>query len=209
MKKIITILLLLTFYFSTAQVAKEKEFQKTVTKLIAAYNEKNSTSFNKLVHKDKGVYFLVKSGAYDFWYNRDSIQFDTTPDSFKLPFPYNSMLLQQKLPANLKLTYAKYPIFNCNNKKTKLGLFVDTSHKVTLLSSLIKKYIKFNDLGLDKNELKNELKTITTIERKSRKIVIIGKNNANWGEKLIFYLTYIDNKWYITIIDFATFDCSV
>jgi hypothetical protein len=208
MKKPITILLLFAFYLCDAQIEKEKEFQKTVNQVIAAYNKKNSAAFNKFVNKNNGIYFLVKNGVYNFWYNKNIVRFNDTLDNHKLPFPYNSMLGEQKLPSNFKLSYTSYPVFNCNTKKLKIGLFVDTSYEANLLSNLIKKYIKFNDIGLDKNELKNELKIINKIEAKSRKIIIIGKNNSNWGENFIFYLTYIDHKWFISIIDFATFDCS-
>jgi hypothetical protein len=208
MKHNITILLLFFYSFSYSQVDKETTFKKAVEDITNAYNKKNAIAFNRYVRKNEGVYFLVKNGVYQYWYKRKQLQFKVDNDSNYLPYPYYSMLLEQQLPSNFKLSYTSYPVFNCNSKKAKVGLYVDTSYKVNLLSNLIKKYIKFNDIGLDKSELKNELKTINEIEAESRKIIIIGKSDSNWGENFIFYLTYINQKWYISIIDFATFDCS-
>ncbi len=209
MKKLLTILLFFLYLFSKAQTAKEKEFKKTLNEIVSAYNKKDSAIFNKYIHKKNGIYFLVKNGVYDFWYNKEYVYFTDSIDTFKLPLPYNTIVNEQVLPSNYVLTYSKYPHFNCNSKSTKKGIFVDTVYKVTLLSNLIKKYIKFNDIGLDKEDLKNELKIIQKLESKSRKIVMISNKDLKWGKYFIFYLTYINQKWYISIIDFATFDCSV
>lgn len=45
----------------------------------------------------------------------------------------------------------------------------------------------------------------TALEIKSRRIVLANNN----GNELILYLTYLNNKWILTIIDKATCDCSV
>ncbi len=208
MKKLVTIVLLFSFSFSSAQIKKEKEFKNTVNNIISAYNKKDFLLFNKFIHKKNGVYLLVKNGVYTYWYNRGTIFFNDTISSNKLPVPYNTILCEQKLANNFKITYTSYPILNCNTKNLKTGLFVDTAYKVNVLSNLIKKYINYNDIGLDKKDLKNELKTINKIEEKSRKILILGNASSKWGDIFIFYLTYINNKWFISIIDFATFDCS-
>ena len=208
MKKLLTILLLFTFLFSNAQSEKEKEFQKTVNQIISAYNKKNNVLFNKFINKENGIYFLIKNGVYEFWNHRSAVLFNDTIGKEKLPFPYHSIMLEQKLSSNYTLNYAPYPVFNCNTKKIKNGLFADTNYKVNIMSNLIKRYIKFNDIGLDKNDLKNDLKNVNKIEATSRKIIVFGKNNSKWGENFIFYLTYINKKWFISIIDFATFDCS-
>jgi len=43
------------------------------------------------------------------------------------------------------------------------------------------------------------------IESNSHRIVLIDKE----GGVLIFYLTLIDNKWYLTVLDRVSGDCSV
>jgi hypothetical protein len=209
MKYAITILLLFICSFTFSQVDKEIDFQKTVQDVIQAYNVKNATAFNKFINKKEGVYFLVKNGVYEFWHKRKQVQFKTSNDSTYLPYPYSSILCEQKLPANYSLTYSAYPNFNCNSSKNKVGLFIDTSYKVNSFSNLIKKYLKYNDIGLEKAVLKEELYKVKMIESTSRKILIISNRKTKWGESFIFYLTYINQKWYITVIDFASVDCSV
>lgn len=67
----------------------------------------------------------------------------------------------------------------------------------------------FNILGeklehKKKNELENELKTFKKIETKSRRVTVNSKSGT-----FIFYITSINGKWYLSIIDFASIDCSV
>ncbi len=208
MKYTITILLLFICSFTFSQVDKESTFKKAVEDITNAYNKKNAIALNKFVSKNDGIYFLVKFGVYDFWNKRKRLQFKATKDSTYLTFPYNAMLAEQKLATNYSLTYSAYPIFNCKSIKNKVGLFVDTNYKTNSFSNLIKKYIKYNDIGLEKDDLKKELYKVKTLESTSRKVLVISNKKTKWGESFIFYLTYINQKWYITVIDFASLDCS-
>jgi hypothetical protein len=208
MKYTITILFLFFSSFTYSQVDKETAFKKAVEDITNAYNKKNALAFNKFVGKKEGIYFLVKNGVYEFWNKRKQIQFKISNDSPYLPYPYSSMLCEQKLPVNYSIKYSAYPDFNCNSTKNKVGLFIDTSYKTNSFSNLIKKYIKYNDIGLEKDDLKKELYKVRILESTSRKILIISNKKTKWSENFIFYLTYINQKWYITVIDFATFDCS-
>ncbi len=47
-------------------------------------------------------------------------------------------------------------------------------------------------------------KKYQNVEQNSRRIVVVD----NDGESLVFYLTEIDNQWYLTIIDRVSDDCS-
>jgi hypothetical protein len=200
--------LLFVCFFSFSQVDKEKDFQKAINEIIDAYNIKNETVFNKYIGKKEGVYFLIKNGVYEFWQNKKQVSFKKSNDSTYLPYPYYMMLLEQKLPTHFSLKYAVYPNYNCNSKKNKVGLFIDTSYKTNSFSRLIKKYVKYNDIGLEKTFLKTELYKVKSLEATSRKILLLSNKKTKWGESFIFYLTYINQKWYITLIDFASLDCS-
>ncbi len=208
MKYTTTILLFFFCSYTYSQVDKETAFKNAVEDILNAYNKKNATAFNKFVSKKEGIYFLVKNGVYEFWNKRKQIQFKINNDSSYLPYPYSSMLYEQKLPTNYSITYSAYPNFNCNSTKNKVGLFIDTSYKTNSFSNLIKKYIKYNDIGLEKNDLKKDLHKVKILESTSRKILIMSNKKTKWSENFIFYLTYINQKWYITVIDFASVDCS-
>jgi hypothetical protein len=98
------------------------------------------------------------------------------------------------------LKYSKLPTFDCE-KWTKTGTFVDTTRIDHLLAKIAKNLNK---------EFKGRVPTTKinqfhNLENKSRRIVIA---DNDWNE-LIIYLSFINNKWVLTIIDKVTCDCSV
>jgi hypothetical protein len=81
----------------------------------------------------------------------------------------------------------------------KHGLYCDTIQKDTLLSGTPQNLIKYRG-----DEIADaEVQKLKQLEAKSRRIVL-----ARAGRDFIFYLTLIDNKWYLTAIDRITTDCS-
>ena len=152
---------------------------------------RDSVTLSSYIDKKSGVYILNRIGVFDTYEHRATLGFsDTTyPNA---PFYDNIKLTTLK--------YSKLPTFDCE-KWTKTGTFVDTTRADHLLSKIAK----------DKNkELKGKVSTKTinefyNLENKSRRIVIAANN---WNE-LIIYLSFINSKWVLTIIDKATCDCSV
>jgi hypothetical protein len=43
-----------------------------------------------------------------------------------------------------------------------------------------------------------------TLEQKSRRVVLVGKNDL----ELVFYLSYLNGLWVLTIVDHVSSDCS-
>lgn len=158
---------------------------------MTALAKRDSAALSKYIDRKTGVYILNRIGVVDIYDHFKTLGFsDTTyPNA---PF-YNGVKLTS-------LNYAKLPTFDCK-KWTKTGTFVDTTRTDHLLSKIAKNLNK---------ELKRKIpvKTINefyNLENKSRRIVIA---DNNWNE-LIIYLSFISNKWVLTIIDKATCDCSV
>lgn len=200
MKKtyIIVLFFLISSVFS--QTKKEIEFEKTLKDVVTFYNNKNFASLNKLINKENGIYFITKNGVYDYW----NLQKEFSSDN--LQNPYKDMITQQKIYNDFDSIYTKKYNYDCESKNTE-GIFITIKDK--RFSTLIEKYINYNDLGLDQKELKTQLKKIKKIECTSRKISLISNDKSNWGKSFIFYLTYSNNKWFLSIIDFASLDCSV
>ncbi len=67
-----------------------------------------------------------------------------------------------------------------------------------------------SQICIDRNKNRPVAISIKTIqffynpEYKSRRIVL----SANEEKDLVFYLSYLNGKWYLTIIDTVTSDCS-
>ena len=158
---------------------------------MTALSKRDSLTLSKYVDKKIGIYILNRIGVFDTYEHFPTLGFsdNTYPNT---PF-YD----------NVKLTilkYSKLPTYDCE-KWTKIGTFVDTTRTDHLLSKIAKDINK---------EFKGKvsIKTINefyNLENKSRRIVI----NDNSTNELIIYLSFINNKWVLTIIDKATCDCSV
>ena len=188
---IIIIITLLRAILSFGQTSKEKDFSWTLKKVVAALSSRDSVTLSKYIDKSTGVYILNRIGVVDTYKHFSTLGFsDTTYPN--VPF-YDDVKITT-------LKYSKLPSFDCE-KWTKTGTFVDTTQTNYLLSKIAK--------GLNK-EIKgtvplNKINQYYNLENKSRRIVIA----ENKGNELIFYLSFINGKWVLTIIDKATCDCSV
>jgi hypothetical protein len=182
-----------TFFWSTisfGQASKEKDFSSTLKKVVVALSSRDSSTLSKYIDKSTGIYILNRIGVFNSYKRFTTLGFSdiTYPN---VPF-YDSVKLTP-------LKYSKLPTFDCE-KWTKIGTFVDTTQTDHLLTKIAKHLNK---------EFKNEVpvKTINDfykLENKSRRIVIAENN----GNELIIYLSFINNKWMLTIIDKVTCDCS-
>ncbi len=175
---------------SYGQASREKDFSWTLKKVVVALSSRDSSTLSQYIDKSTGIYILNRIGVFNTYKRFPTLGFsDTTYPN--VPF-YDSVKLTP-------LKYARLPTFDCE-KWTKTGTFVDTTQTDHLLSKIAKHLNK---------EFKNEVpaKTINDfykLENKSRRIVIAENN----GNELIIYLSYINNKWMLTIIDKVTGDCS-
>ena len=188
---IIIIITLLRAILSFGQTSKEKDFSWTLKKVVAALSSRDSVTLSKYIDKSTGVYILNRIGVVDTYKHFSTLGFSDTT------YPNVPFYDEVKITA---LKYTKLPSFDCE-KWTKTGTFVDTTQTNYLLSKIAK--------GLNK-EIKgtvplNKINQYYNLENKSRRIVIA----ENKGNELIFYLSFINGKWVLTIIDKATCDCSV
>ena len=176
---------------SFGQFSKEKDFLWTLKNVVTALSSRDSLTLSRYIDQKTGVYILNRIGVVDTYEHFVTLGFsDTTYPN--VPF-YDDV----KLTA---LKYSKLPTFDCE-KWTKTGTFVDTTRTDHLLS-IIAKNLNKEFKGRVPTKKINEF---YNLENKSRRIVIAANN---WNE-LIIYLSFINNKWVLTIIDKATCDCSV
>lgn len=187
-------LIISAFFLGTTicfgQSSKERDFAVTLKAVVAALSSRDSATLSKYIHKHTGVYILNRIGVINTYKHFAALGFSdlTYPN---VPF-YDSVKLTP-------LIYSKLPGFDCE-KWTAVGTFVDTTQTDHLLSKTAQYLNK---------EFKNEVPVkviddFRKLENKSRRIVI-AENNRN---ELIIYLSLINNKWVLTIIDKVTCDCS-
>jgi hypothetical protein len=120
--------------------------------------------------------------------------FQNIPVPKYLPFP--------EIIPSLKIKKEKLPKYSCKYEKwNKIGLYVDTAITDHLLSKTAKNLKKYRDDKISQETINNFIQ----LENISHRVVMVDIR----GNDLIFYLTLIDNKWYLTVLDRVSSDCSV
>ncbi len=175
---------------SHGQASKNQEFSRALTKIVTALASRDSAGLSNYIDKNTGVYIINRPGVTDSYKHYTTLGFtDTTYPN--VPF-YDDVKLTP-------LRYEKLPEYDCEIW-TKTGTFVDTTHTDHLLSETAK-YLKKE---VDEHIPESTIDGFYELENKSRRVVIAD----NDGKELIIYLSYINEKWVLTIIDKVTADCS-
>jgi hypothetical protein len=174
--------------------AKEQKFKSTVQQIVAAFSRQDSVKISQYINKEIGLYQLDRIGVFDHYYHFES-------PSFSDRYPH-VLLRQSKNVKLLPLNYSTLPTFNCDKGTwSKKGLFVDTTKTDHLLS----KVCKDRNKNVPDSIPEKTIRFFYELENKSRRIVLSDNN----GIELVFYLSYTNNKWFLTIIDNVSSDCSV
>ncbi|MCL2131667.1 MAG: hypothetical protein FWH36_04325 [Lentimicrobiaceae bacterium] len=187
MRKIVTILSIFTLTFLPAALqaqATDSSLENAIIKTIKAYQNQDEKTLNKLIHKEFGIAFLYRRGAYDNIFVSDKISFDNPIPEY---LPYDTYF-----ETDYTIHFEELPVFSCDDWKwsKSSGIYCDTMNIDKTLSTVAKSENEYlvgdwTDIEIGKFEI---------IESKSRKIIVVPHG-------FIFYLTFIDNKWYLTIID--------
>ena len=188
---IITTLIWATLSFG--QTPKEDAFAKTVKEVILKLSRRDSSGLSKFIDKKAGVYILLVIGTKETYEHFSTIGFsDTTYPNY--PF-YDNVKFST-------IKYTSLPTFDCGTEKwTKKGLYVDTAN----VDHTVSKIAKWRNKNYQDNIPTTTISKFIDLEKKSRRVVVADNN----GKELIFYLTYLNSKWMLTVIDKATCDCSV
>ena len=195
MRQLIIIILFLPFYGSGfGQSAKEQAFAKTVKQVVSAFSKQDSTALAKFIDQKTGLYQLYRMGVFDAYTRHTTFSFADSA--------YPQLLMTNtKNILPLPLTYARLPVWDCDKEAwSKKGLFVDSTRTDHLLSRICKDRNKY----VPDNIPQKTIQAFYNLENKSRRLVLFDKNKM----ELVFYLSYLNGKWYLTIIDNASSDCS-
>lgn len=179
----------------SVQSAKEKDFVSTVNDLVKAFSLQDSARVARYIHKPTGVYLLFRQGVFDNIMELNSISF--SDESFP-----QVMFKEAKGIKALPLKFSPLPKFNCDQSTwSKQGLFANPKQADHLASTICKTRNKL----VPDNIPTTKITKLYNLELKSRRVVLTGKEY----QSLIFYVSYINGKWYLTMVDHVTCDCSV
>ncbi|PHN05728.1 hypothetical protein [Flavilitoribacter nigricans] len=170
----------------------EPQFEDHVQEVMRAFRQKDTRALNEMIHPERGLMIVFRPGVFNNYYHFKEVDLNE-PHPHYLPEITDSV--------DHQIAYESLPTFSCDEYVwNKTGLFCDTTSVDHLLSRTAQNRIRY-DLGEVTDE---EIQAFTDLENNSRKVVLAD----NVGRSLMFSLTPIDGKWYLTIIDLVRNDCS-
>jgi hypothetical protein len=186
---------LAAFYLSDQTTTKEQQFKLTVQEIIDGFSKQDSIKVSAFINKRTGIYQLDRVGVFDHYNHFKTVTFSDNR--------YPAILFQNsKGIKRLRLLYASLPTYDCAKETwSKRGLFVDTTKTDHLLSQICNNRNKYRPDTISVKTIQSFYK----LENKSRRIVLYDDNE----NELVFYLSFLSARWYLTIIDYVTSDCSV
>jgi hypothetical protein len=160
----------------------------TIISVIKAYQKKDEEVLNRLIDKDLKIAFLYRRGAFNNLSIVENISFTKPIPEY---FPYDN-----QIDTDYKITYTTLPIFSCDteNWNKPPGIYIDTTHIDHSLSEIAIMENKINEENIWSDI---QIERLKNLEKNSHKIIVIGKNKIG----LTFYLTKINDKWYLSAID--------
>lgn len=173
----------------------ETEFRKTCSEITNAFAKKSITALNKYINPHTGVFIISRPGAIDAFTHEKKLN---GKKPFAIEYPYKDTSAVKKH----LVKYGKAPKFNCRTMNwDQEGLVADSSAKFSRLSEIM----NFREKNEGAKYSDEEKTQINTIEKHLRKIVFteIAHNRG-----LVFYMSYINGKWYLSIIDTAEGSCA-
>lgn len=162
----------------------------TVNALFEALNTADAEKVMPFIHPELGLLYLTHPGAMDMVYVCENM---AEVYNNKLT-PYIREQLKQ-ISCDLKLE--PLPDFDCE-KFSKEGCFMDKVENYTQITDLIHTLQEAEPGIIKAHELERAEKIQQLV---SRKLVITDL-------ALALYLGEIDNRWYLLVIDIASYDCS-
>jgi hypothetical protein len=173
-------------------LARTQSLREAIAGVVSAYTSRDSVSLNRFVHPKHGVIVIYREGVFDVFATDTKIDFDKpVPEYFAYP------VIKSRAP----LRYARLPVYNCeHNAWSKTGLFCDLKHRDTLLSDTAINLRQYREEKIPPETIAR----FRSLEAQSIRVVLVDSD----GRDLVFYLTKVGNRWYLTILDRVSSDCS-
>lgn len=186
------IILLLAVCFSCNNKSTERDLHRAATSVVKAFSEKDTAAIRQFIHPVFGLIILHKQGifpAFSVFGNNA----EKTPETEHLLF--------REMPEISGLRFEELPGFDCNNMMwSKTGFYCDTTRTDHLLTETLQTIREFGT-GIIPDE---QFEKYRKIEMQSVRFVLCDNN----GKDFVFSLTLFNGRWYLTLLDRLSSDCS-
>jgi hypothetical protein len=169
----------------------DKVFKKQCADIVTAFARQDFHALNKYIDNATGVYVITRPGAIDALNHYDSL----SNQAFS-HYPYKDA----KGGKGVAIKIGTAPKYNCGDEMwNKRGFYADTVHYKRI--GELMDFLTKNDMG---NYSVAEQNKVKDLENKSRKIVYTELSKKHG---IVFYLTLINKKWRLTLVDAVASDC--
>lgn len=177
------------------EISNGDSFELAVKQVLTAFAHNDDKLLNNLVNKKVGITILYRNGVFDQFRQLNALDFNKPEPPY---LPYDAPTIDTD---TVTLVYGLLPEFNCSRMEwNKFGLFCDTAKQDNKLWQTAANLIKYRGDTISEKELSSFAK----LAKSSRRVILATTD----GGECIFTLTWLDGKWYLTVIDRVTTDCS-
>lgn len=173
-------------------------FEQVVNQVIAGFQQRDNSKINSLIHRDIGLYVMYRPGVMDTYNRTERLDFNAPIPGY---LPYESPSRNALKRYNKVTRYNITPRFDCDKERWNMtGLFVGRTGENHLLSESAKWLKKYEIPDLPDKDIA----AMKRVESVSRRVVLIADDDSS----LVFHLSHIRGKWYLTLLDRLSDDCS-
>ncbi|MBL7705807.1 MAG: hypothetical protein JNM21_09720 [Taibaiella sp.] len=190
MKKILALACLLLLTTAALAQSKQQKFEQAVSEIMTYLAKDDLVSVNKkYIHPTLELFVVYRMGVPDIFYRTTTLEKDSV---YSAPYFYTATLKAKK--RQLKLSAVA---FDCDKEQWSKNGFFYEKNVPPLLSNIVAFLRDYESVATPQMTLD----IIRTIESHSYKVVDTESN-------VVFYLTWTNNEWYLTVFDLVSMDCS-
>lgn len=195
------IIIAFSSFAQTKTSKKEADFVTTCKGVVSSIYNNDIKKLNTYIHPKYGLYTLYVPGVSTRFINEKKIVLGSPLDNH-LGMTSNDMPIKKSDFIKNRLKYGKLPDWRWTGDEgawSKTGFFADSIKKYKPLTEIANFWLSNNEYSPEYS--KKNLRIVKFIEAQCRKIVFAPSKE----DGLIFYMIYINGKWYLAIFD-AAFD---
>jgi hypothetical protein len=198
-----------------AQAAKQKSLEEAIHKITSAYSNKDMKTLNSFVLKDFGVGIISRPGSTNLMYLYRELDSENSlggERNSELPPDELERELSSKLsPEGVedrfsfcdklgggKIHFGVLPSYDCEEWDKPAGIYsAEVRPELAKLAKITNEFVG------DEIISEKAMKKLREIDGKIHKVIAL----SGEGCVFAFYLSYLNNKWYLVAVDKAIGNC--